>query len=154
MALKYEAKSFEEGNISSSKPGEGYQTTLNAYTKEGSGNLGYTGIVGIDVTKIPAMKEGIDNYIRFVDTSVESVLNEISYDEAFSNDEMITEIKSFSDAVKTATMHYFSHLRAFQDLLTSIQANYEKQNSEMASNLKTEASSTSSVVDEYKSSAS
>lgn len=152
MSLKYDAQSFSDDSLSTGKPSDSYQTTLNAYTKEADG-LNYTGIVGINVSKIPEMKQGIDDYIKFVDTSIGTEIDNFAYSDAFSSEEMITEIQKFSQAVKQAAVNYFSHLRAFQALLTNIENSYNTQNQEMKSNLAAESTSTESVVEEYASSA-
>lgn len=153
MPLKYDAQTFSDDSVSTAKPNDNYQTTLNAYTKEAEGGLNYTGIVGINVGKIPDMKQGIDTYITYVDKAIDTEIGQIQYSDAFSSEEMVNEIKKFSEAVKTATVNYFSHLRAFQNLLTGIENSYNNQNSEMQSNLQSESTSTSSVVEEYASSA-
>lgn len=149
MPLKYEAKEFD-GKSNTAAPSSSYKTVLDGYRKESESTSGLIDITGINATKIDEMNQSIEDYITTVKVNVEGVLKEFSYDEAFANEEFIEEIKKFNEAVKDATVNYFSYLRKFEDLLAQIKANYEQQNTGMAQNLSTESTSTQNLVDEYK----
>lgn len=147
--LKYEAKEFE-GKSNTAVPSSNYNTVLNAYREESQSTSNYIDITGINANKIDEMNQSIEDYIKMVNTNVDSVLNEITFDDAFASEEFIEEIRKFNTAVKDATVNYFSYLRKFEDLLSQIKANYEAQNTGMAQNLSSESSSTQKLVEEYK----
>lgn len=155
MSVKTQAKAFVS---SIANTGKNITTDFRAAIGKISDNLTTAvdnlvadSLIGIDVNKVPEMQTAIETYVKNIQDALDGV-NE-NTDEvaktAFANDEMLTTLSDFVQAVMDACKAYTSQLLKFHTLLGNIRQQYIDQQTAINDTLSQSSSDTRSSVTEY-----
>lgn len=106
-------------------------------------------VVGINVNKIPQMKQAIESYVKKVQAHLEKIKTETKTANAMQG-EYAEAVKSYVGTACDVCYKITSHLRYFEDKLTAVQNAYTKKDEKMAGTINKSASEMNSKWDEYK----
>lgn len=106
-----------------------------------------TTVVGISAPAIPAMKTAIRNYVNDIKTALDALKN--SDPTVAFKGEHVQALKTYIESIKTVCGAIASHMLAFNDELTKVEAAYHSKEEASGSAISSDAESLSSTYTEY-----
>lgn len=106
-------------------------------------------VIGLNVDKIPSMRESIRNYINNVNAHLEQLNTTASTANAFKG-EYAAAVTSFVEAVSQACKAFVSQLLEFSDKLEIVRQKYVAQDESLSQQIGQQASEMSNAYTEYK----
>lgn len=129
-----------------------FQNMIKGITGQASASIGSLidgSVVGINVGKIPEMKDAIDATVKEIQAHLTEVNVNCDPSKAFADPEMQSSVKAYIGGVMEACNAYTSQLLKFADKLTEIQTYYEQNEAKKASTLQQAGTEVSSSVETY-----
>lgn len=98
-------------------------------------------IVGMDASKIPTVRQSIENYVQGIEDHVSQIDAKANADGAYKGEEVQAAVSTYVETVKEYCINLCSQLRAFSDKLADAQTAWETATGNIAGTVETSNSS-------------
>lgn len=102
---------------------------------------------GINATKIPAMIDAIESYIKDISKAIDKMSANASNSGAFKGTELQTAVTKYIEKVEKYLKSYTTQLRAFEDKIIDVRNAWNNAQKAQATNINKTASSFADIKD-------
>lgn len=118
---------------------EGLRNAASSYKTSSGGGFfggGYS-LVGMDVSKVPAVINKMDAYIKAIEQHLDGIQADASPNGAYKGEEVQAAVRKYIEKVQNYCVNLCSQLRAFEDRLKAAQEAWETATKNIAESVNT-----------------
>ena len=112
----------------------------NVWDINNTGLFGGLDVVGINVDKIPSMREAIRTYVKGITDHLDKIDATANSDSAFKSESVKAAVRAYVEKVKEYSMNLVSQLLSFSDKLQDVSDSWAASTNTLGDNINTTAS--------------